>query len=91
MQQFLNTIPDHTTTDLDLNHYSAVGGFLDRDGDKRECAIMQDTRIGCKDASSREAVLKRLETLASKVKESEKSEPSGVLTFMTFSCLDNDA
>ncbi|KAK3704725.1 hypothetical protein LTR37_013699 [Vermiconidia calcicola] len=90
MGKFLNTIPDHTTTDLDLNHYSAVGGYLDRDGDKKECGIMHDVRIVCKSASARNAVVERLQSLCSKVQESEKAKPSGVLTFMGFSCLDND-
>jgi quinol monooxygenase YgiN len=90
MENFLATIPDHATTDLDLNHYRAIGGFLDRDGNKKECEIMQDVRIGCKSSSDRDAVLKRLEALCQKVKDSEKSKPSGVLTYMGFSSLDND-
>ena len=90
MQKFLTIIPDHATTDLDLNHYSAVGGFLDRDGDKKECAIMQDTRIGCKSAEAREEVVKRLQALCSKMQDSVKSSADGVLTFMAFSCLDNE-
>ena len=40
MQKFLKTIPEHTITNLDLNHYEAVAGFLDRDGDQKECGIM---------------------------------------------------
>jgi quinol monooxygenase YgiN len=90
MESFLATIPDHATTDLDLNHYRAIGGFLDRDGNKKECEIMQDVRIVCKSSSDRDAVLKRLETLCQKVKDSEKSKASGVLTYMGFSSLDND-
>src|ERR1700761_7668998 len=90
MGNFLATIPEHTTTDLDLNHYSAIGGFLDRDGNKKECKVMQDTRIVCKSASARDSVLKRLEDLCSKVQKAEKEKPSGVLTFMGFKCLDNE-
>ena len=90
MQNFLNTIPTHTTTDLDLQHYTCVGGFPDRDGDKKECAIMQDTRILCKSAQARLAVLKRLENLTATVQKTEKEAPTGVLTYMGFECLDNE-
>jgi quinol monooxygenase YgiN len=91
MQKFLATIPEHTTTDLDLNHYSSLGGgFLDRDGDKKECAIMCDQRIGCKDSTARDRVGQGLKALCEKVKESVKGSSDGVFTFMGFSCLDND-
>lgn len=90
MDAFLKTIPEHTTTDLDLNHYNAVGGFLDRDGDKKECGIMQDTRIVCKSGAVREEVIQRLKTLAQKVQDDEKVKREGVLTFMGFTCLDNE-
>lgn len=91
MGKFLAAIPEHTTTDLDLNHYSSLGGgFLDRDGDKKECVIMCDQRIGCKTPEARDAVAKRLAALCAKVREGVKQSPDGVLTFMGFSCLDND-
>jgi quinol monooxygenase YgiN len=90
MAKFLETIPAYTTTDLDLNHYRSVGGFLDRDGTKKECERMLDQRIGCKSPEEREAVLKNLQELASEVQSTEKSKPSGVLTFLVFACLDND-
>lgn len=91
MGKFLASIPEHTTTDLDLNHYTSLGGgFLDREGDKRECVIMFDQRIGCKSSAAREAVAGRLTALCTQVKDSVEVESAGVLTFMAFSCLDND-
>lgn len=89
MATFLKTIPDHTTTDLDLNHYRAIGGFLDRDGNKKECAIMLDQRIGCKSAEQREAVVKNLQELAGEVQATEKAKHGGVLTFVGFASLDD--
>lgn len=90
MARFLETIPEHTTTDLDLNHYSCLGGFLDRDGDKRECGIMLDQRILCKSAASRASVANALKAFAAAVSKEEKERPSGVLTFMAFECLDDE-
>lgn len=90
MAEFLEAIPAHTTTDLDLNHYRAVGGFLDRDGKKKECAIMLDQRIGCKSLDQRDVVAKNLQDLANEVQSMEKAKPSGVLTFLVFASLDDD-
>lgn len=66
-----------------------MGGFIDRDGDKEGCAIMLDQRIVTKGGESRSTVLKNLENLVAKVQSSEKETPSGVLTFLGFSCLDD--
>lgn len=90
MQKFLGIIPDHTTTDLDLNHYKGVGGFLDRDGHKKECAVMLDQRIGCKSPDALKSVIANLQALTQQVQDSEKAKASGVLTFLGFACLDND-
>jgi quinol monooxygenase YgiN len=90
MATFLEAIPEHTTTDLDLNHYRAIGGFIDRDGNKKECAIMLDQRIGCKSAEQRETVVKNLQNLADEVRATEKAKQNGVLTFLGFASLDDD-
>lgn len=90
MAEFLSIIPAHTTTDLDLNHYSLLSGFLDRDGDKKECGIMLDQKIMCKSAIARQSVDSALKSLAAKVSETEKASPSGILTFMAFDCLDDE-
>ena len=90
MSKFLEIIPDHSTTDLDLNHYRSVGGYLDRNGDKQECAIMLDQRIVCKSSDQRDQVVGLLQELAHNVQDVEKASPSGVLTFMVFASLDDD-
>ncbi|KAK3638167.1 hypothetical protein LTR56_013196 [Elasticomyces elasticus] len=86
MAEFLSIVPAHTTTDLDLSHYEAVAGFLDREGDKQECAIMLDVRIVCKSAVARANVVKHMQRLTS----AAQNPPSQLLTFMAFSSLDND-
>ena len=90
MGTFLATIPEHTTTDLDLNHYRAIGGFIDRDGDKKECAVMLDQRIGCKSSDQRDAIIKSLQGLALNVQSTEKQQASGILTFIGFASLDDE-
>jgi len=91
MHKFLSIIPSHTTTDLDLNHYEAVSGFLDRDGDKKECAVILDVRISCKSGSARASVVTYAKSLAPNEASSGQWRSSGVLTLMTFSSLDNDS
>ncbi|KAK5680758.1 hypothetical protein LTS10_006514 [Elasticomyces elasticus] len=86
MAEFLSIVPAHTTTDLDLSHYEAVAGFLDRDGDKKECAIMLDVRIACKPAAARANVVKHMQRLTSVA----QNPAFQLLTFMVFSSLDND-
>lgn len=90
MTKFLTIIPAHTTTDLDLNHYAYLAGFLDRDGDRRECSIMLDQRIRCKSATARSTLVPHLKTLASTITSTERDNPSGVLTFMAVESLDDD-
>lgn len=90
MQKFLGMIPEHTTTDLDLNHYAYLGGFLDRDGDKKECGIMLDQRILAKGPRARQNISAHLRSLTATIWKTEKESPSGVLTFMAFECLDDE-
>jgi quinol monooxygenase YgiN len=86
MGNFLKKIPATMTTGLDLMHYSCVAGYIDQPGDKKECEIMQDTRISCISASARNAVLSKLKQLAKSI----DVEGSGVYTWMAFSSLDDD-
>jgi quinol monooxygenase YgiN len=90
MSVFLKKIPSTMPTGLDLNHYEKVGGFLDKPGDMRECAIMQDIRISCVSATAREAVKSKAARLCKAIEEAEGEEGNGVYTWMTFSSLDND-
>jgi hypothetical protein len=86
MAEFLKKIPPTMTTGLDLMHYSCVSGYIDQPGDKKECEIMQDTRISCISGNAREAVLSKLKLLAISVEADSK----GVYTWMAFSSLDDD-
>lgn len=88
MTTFLGKIPAYTTTGLDLNHYSLIAGYLDTHGDKRECGIMLDVRIGAETSTKRSTVAPKLKALAEKIKAGDKT--GDVYTFMTFECLDND-
>lgn len=90
MAKFLQVIPEHTTTDLDLNHYAFLSGFIDRDGEKKECGIMLDQKILCKSSVARTRVSDSLKRLGDAIAESEKASTSGVLTFMTFESLDDE-
>ena len=83
---FLNKIPDTMTTGLDLMHYSCVAGYIDQPGDKKECKMMQDTRISCISASARDAVLSKLKQLAQLI----EAQSSGIYTWMAFSSLDDN-
>jgi len=86
MTAFLKKIPPTTTAGLDLMHYSCVGGYIDQPGDKRECKIMQDTRISCVSANAREEVLSKLKVLSKSIESSRDM----VYTWMAFSSLDDD-
>lgn len=90
MQKFLEIIPAHTTTDLDLNHYALLAGHLDSSGTKQECGIMLDQRILCKSPAARTSLTAHLKSLATAITEAEKKSSSGVLTFMAFECLDDE-
>lgn len=86
MGNFLKKIPPTMTTGLDLMHYSCVAGHIDLPGDKRECKMMQDTRVSCISSSARETIVSKLEQLA----QSIKAHSEGVYTWLAFSSLDND-
>ena len=61
------------STGLDLGYYEHYAGFIDAPGDKRECGVMHDTRINCKSAGERDAVLKKLEELVQPVAEKDEN------------------
>src|ERR1700760_2137514 len=86
MKKFLAKIPATMSTGLDLMHYGPASGYIDKFGDQRECKVMQDTRIWCKSAESRDAVLQRLSKVA---KEIETNDP-GAYTFLVTKSLDTD-
>src|SRR5690348_2190748 len=93
MSTFLSLIPSASTTGLDLNHYSAVAGFLDIHGDASECGIMQDIKITCTSPSARYTLLTSLAALVNTVQQRarlDKGNEHGVLTYMAFKCLDNE-
>jgi quinol monooxygenase YgiN len=90
MKAFLPNVLPSMSTGLDLMHYSLASGYIDFYGDKRECGIMQDTRITSTSAESRQTVLDRLAKLATTVEVAEGKEDSGVYTFGVFSSQDND-
>lgn len=90
MAKFLEAIPPHTTTGLHLKHYRCLGGFLDRDGDRKECGIMLDQKILCKSAEDLHAVSAALKSFVDTVSQTEEEKPEGVLTFMAFECLDDE-
>jgi quinol monooxygenase YgiN len=90
MQAFLPNVLPSMSTGLDLMNYSLASGFLDFPGDKRECGVMQDTRIRTNSKETRKAVLDRLAKLASDVEMAEGKESNGVYTFGIFSNQDDD-
>ncbi|KAF2741427.1 hypothetical protein EJ04DRAFT_558140 [Polyplosphaeria fusca] len=92
MSIFLTRIPAASTTGLDLNHYSAVSGFLDLHGDQRECHIMQDVKITCVSPAARTSLLTSLSTLVSSVEKQQRENvgAEGVLTYMCFKSLDDE-
>jgi quinol monooxygenase YgiN len=89
MGGFLKEIPACMSTGLDLSNYRCTAGWLDggsSKGVKKECMVMRDLRIRCKDGKSREAVLARLGKLIAGVEGKE----DGALTLMAFENLDDD-
>jgi len=88
MKEFLATIPPTMTTGLDLAHYDALEGFLDRPGDGTECGIMQDVSIACNSPDARKAVAAKLKKLAD---ATEAAGDRDVYTFLVFSSLDDEA
>ncbi|KAL5318148.1 hypothetical protein ACEPPN_013207 [Leptodophora sp. 'Broadleaf-Isolate-01'] len=78
------------STSVDVSYNSAIAGFLDLPGDRRECGIMQDTRIICSSPSARASVLFKLKALATVIEAAEKMESCGVFTYMVFESLDDE-
>lgn len=61
MTKSLAATPAFSTIGLGLSHYRCVGGYLDLSGNRRECGIMQDTRIVCASPSARAKTLASLQ------------------------------
>ena len=82
------------STNLDVTHFSAVGGFLDRTGRKTECGVIQDVRIRCVDAAKRREFLGALKKLCDQVETEQgraagKGDDGDVLTYLGLQSLDN--
>ena len=86
MGKFLEKIPPTMSTGLDLMHYGCIGGYLDKPGDARECAIMQDTRIIAMSPEARKILASRLVDLSKSVEANEE----GIYTWMAFVSHDDD-
>ncbi|KAF7553818.1 hypothetical protein G7046_g6988 [Stylonectria norvegica] len=88
---FLPNAGPAMTTGLDLTHFSAVGGFLDASGSKKECGLMHDIQIHCvKDGDARAKLLDALKLLGEKVEERQKDGKGEVLTFLGLKSLDTE-
>lgn len=87
MATFLSLIPAASTTGLDLNHYRVEAGFLDASGVQEEAEVMQDVKITCLSGDARERVVEGLKGMVGGV---ERTGEKGVLTYMAFTCLDDD-
>ncbi|KAF4460822.1 hypothetical protein FALBO_12382 [Fusarium albosuccineum] len=72
---FLRVAVPAMTTNLDLTHFAAVGGFLDFGGKKTECGLIHDVKIQCVDSS---------------LEEKQKDGKGEVLTFLGLRALDNE-
>ncbi|KAL5362256.1 hypothetical protein BJX96DRAFT_176992 [Aspergillus floccosus] len=88
MRQFLSDAWPAMSTGFDLQHYEAIGGNLDIQGDSRECGIMHDTLIVCKSPEARGRVVKRLTALADSLAGESANE--GLYSYVGFECLDNE-
>ncbi|CAG9983919.1 unnamed protein product [Clonostachys byssicola] len=86
---FLPNAGPTMTTGLDLTHYSAVGGFLDRSRQKNECGVMHDIQIRCKDKAARTELLGALKLLCGLVDDAE-GQDGKVQTFLGLQSLDNE-
>lgn len=85
--QFLPTAVPTMTTGLDLTHYAAVGGFLDKSGSKVECGLIHDVQIKCVDGAARAKLVEVLRQSCAAVEERCGDE---VLTFLGLESLDNE-
>ncbi|KAF4989816.1 hypothetical protein FDECE_14585 [Fusarium decemcellulare] len=87
---FLPVAVPAMTTNLDLTHFAAVGGFLDFSGKKTECGLIHDVKIQCVDSSVRDELLEKLAALCATVEEKQKDGKGEVLTFLGLKALDNE-
>lgn len=89
---FLPTAGPAMSTGLDLTHFSAVGGFLDRSGQKTECGVMHDVQIRCHDGAARAELLGALRLLCTLVDvgQGDKGQDGEVLSFLGLQSLDNE-
>lgn len=92
MGNFLSAAVPEMSTGLDLVHYKAVAGFLDRSGRKTECGIIHDVQIQCHDKGSRVKVLEELSKLCAQIEEKQggKGADGEVLSFVGMESLDNE-
>jgi len=90
MGTFLGNVLQIMTTGLDLMHYHAFAGYLDKPNDKRECGVMQDVRIVCKSGEARNSVVAKLHALAKAVEDRDAKEKSGVYTWLACKSIDDD-
>ena len=89
---FLPSAVPAMSTGLDLTHFRAVGGFLDRSGRKTECGVMHDVQIRCVDGAARSELLGALRMLCKLVEEKQggAGEDGEVLSFVGMESLDNE-
>lgn len=78
-QTTLSTVPQ-------LVNYALAAYFLDAPGEKRECGVIYDLKIVCKNPEARAVVKASLGELAAKIEETGTKDE--VLTWMVFECLD---
>ncbi|CAK7202385.1 hypothetical protein SEUCBS139899_005108 [Sporothrix eucalyptigena] len=88
--KFIPVALPNMTTSFDLQHYSRVGGFLDKPGDGTPCGLMYDVKIKCKSSEARDRVLARLTALGPEIEASKPTADGGILTWMAFASQDND-
>jgi quinol monooxygenase YgiN len=89
---FLPNAGPAMSTGLDLTHFAAVGGFLDRSGNKTECGLIHDVQIQCHSGVARAEVLGALRLLCALVDERQGAPgvDGEVLTFIGMKALDNN-
>ncbi|CAK7224045.1 hypothetical protein SCUCBS95973_005387 [Sporothrix curviconia] len=88
--KFIPVAMPNMTTSFDLQHYSRVGGFLDKPGDGTACGLMYDVKIKCKTTEARDRVVARLAALGPQIEASAPTVDGGILTWMGFASQDVD-
>ncbi|CAK7210967.1 hypothetical protein SBRCBS47491_000958 [Sporothrix bragantina] len=89
-KKFIPVAMPNMTTSFDLQHYSRVGGFLDKPGDCTKCGLMYDVKIKCKTPEARDRVVARLAALGPEIEASQPTADGGILTWMGFASQDVD-